>query len=237
MEWSLVAGAAVALAVLSWWPGTLHRLQLTALPRRSLPNPRRLTAAGAVGLSLAYATSVFGGIALLLGLLGAGASFMILGRLSSAPGKRRQQRIAAELPQVCDLLAVCLSAGMPLRSAAHAVAAASVGPLAQVLETAVWQIELGVEESKAWAALSAEPALATFGRELSRGAETGVSLTARLSALGVDARRAAAATAETEAKRVGVRSVLPLMTCFLPAFVLIGVVPIVGGMVGRLFAG
>jgi hypothetical protein len=32
-----------------------------------------------------------------------------------------------------------------------------------------------------------------------------------------------------------VSSVLPLMVCFLPAFVLVGVVPIVGGMVLKLF--
>jgi len=38
------------------------------------------------------------------------------------------------------------------------------------------------------------------------------------------------------ARRVGVRSVLPLMTCFLPSFLLLGVVPIIGGVVGHLFA-
>ena len=38
-----------------------------------------------------------------------------------------------------------------------------------------------------------------------------------------------------EARKVGVRSVVPLMACFLPAFILVGVVPIVAGLLRDFF--
>ena len=148
---------------------------------------------------------------------------------------KRQEKLRAALPQTCDLLVVCLEAGLPARRAAATVAAAVAEPMAGVLAETVAKTELGVDEYRAWHDLAAEPALAGLGRELGRGAATGMSLSARLRVLAADTRKARAAEAETRAKRVGVRSVLPLMVCFLPAFVLLGLVPILGGMLGGLF--
>jgi hypothetical protein len=42
---------------------------------------------------------------------------------------------------------------------------------------------------------------------------------------------------EQAARRVGVLVVAPLGLCFLPAFVLLGVVPVVLGLTGPLLAG
>ncbi|HBY23958.1 MAG TPA: type II secretion protein F, partial [Propionibacteriaceae bacterium] len=36
-------------------------------------------------------------------------------------------------------------------------------------------------------------------------------------------------------RRVSVSTVLPLMVCYLPAFLLLGVVPIIGGVVANWF--
>ncbi len=95
---------------------------------------------------------------------------------------------------------------------------------------------LGADEAGAWAELAdTEPALGALGREVARTVGSGVALAATLRALGADARRQAVAVAQVRARRVGVRSVLPLMTCFLPSFLLLGVVPIIGGVVGHLF--
>lgn len=75
------------------------------------------------------------------------------------------------------------------------------------------------------------PALATLGPELARAIESGMAVSQTLLTLGAQARQDAATLAEVKARRVGVRSVLPLMVCFLPAFLLLGVVPIIGGVV------
>ena len=69
---------------------------------------------------------------------------------------------------------------------------------------------------------------------MARALGSGMALSGTLRALGSGARGDAAAAAEERARRVGVRSVLPLMTCFLPAFLLLGVVPIIGGVAQHL---
>ena len=47
--------------------------------------------------------------------------------------------------------------------------------------------------------------------------------------------KSALAAAQARARRAGVSSVMPLMVCFLPAFLLIGVVPIIAGAALHLF--
>jgi pilus assembly protein TadC len=168
-------------------------------------------------------------------VLGACSHFM-LGRLEAGSVVRRRERLVAELPQACDLLAVCLESGQPLRLAASEVARVLDEPLGPALAHVSTAVALGADEAGAWTDLAeAEPALATLGREVARTLGSGIALAATLRALGADARRQAVAIAQVRARRVGVRSVLPLMTCFLPSFLLLGVVPIIGGVVGRLF--
>ncbi len=235
MDWALIAGAAVALACLSWWPPTSRRLRPRPPERPATSSRRRGVSAAATGAAVGFAAAGLGWIAVALGIAAAVTSYLVLGRLRSAPSAARELRLLADLPQACDLLAVCVEAGLPARAAAIALVDAMDGPLAEALAAATAKIGLGVDEARAWAELGDDAALSKLGRELRRGADSGVALSARLIAVGVDARRAAAAAVEAAAKRVGVRSVMPLMVCFLPAFVLVGVVPIVGGMLARLF--
>ena len=49
-----------------------------------------------------------------------------------------------------------------------------------------------------------------------------------------DLRRASRADVESRARAVGVKAAVPLGVCLLPAFVLVGVVPLVAGAVGVL---
>ena len=51
-----------------------------------------------------------------------------------------------------------------------------------------------------------------------------------------DERDRARWAAEAAAQRAGVRAIGPLVVCFLPAFVLVGVVPVVGGIAGQVVA-
>ncbi len=239
VEWAAISAVAAGLAVLSWWPPTGSRLRVGDAPPVDrefvAKKTQRWLGAAAAAVGTGYVTSSFGGWCLIFGVAAGAASFVAFGRLQAQTTARAQAKLAAELPQVCDLLVVCLEAGLPVRAAADAVAASMAGPLAVSLAAAAAKAKLGVAEERVWAEFGAEPALKRLGRELGRGAVSGVSLSVRLRALGLDARRAAAAAAETQARKVGVRSVLPLMVCFLPAFVLLGLVPIVGGMVLKLF--
>jgi pilus assembly protein TadC len=56
-----------------------------------------------------------------------------------------------------------------------------------------------------------------------------------LHALAEDSRSAARAATETAVRRAGVWVLAPLGLCFLPAFVCLGVVPLVLGIAGEVF--
>lgn len=232
----LIAAVCSGLAVLAAWPPTASRLATTAHAGADhQPAQQNPTMVLITGVAATLATSTTGWWSLAIGAFAAAATAVVIRSRAQLLAKQRQQRLRAALPQTCDLLVVCLEAGLPARRAAEIVAPAVPQPMTAVLAEAVAKTRLGVDEYRAWKELAADPALAGLARELGRGAATGMSLTARLRASAADTRKALAAEAETRAKRVGVRSVLPLMLCFLPAFVLLGLVPILGGMLSRLF--
>ena len=60
-----------------------------------------------------------------------------------------------------------------------------------------------------------------------RSADRGTALTGALDRQAADLRAAKVAVANAATRRVGVLVILPLGLCFLPAFVLVGVVPVV----------
>ena len=76
--------------------------------------------------------------------------------------------------------------------------------------------------------------MAPRSRALARSA-TGAAPAALLRAVADDADAAARAAAEAAARRAAVTAVLPLGLCFLPAFVLLGIVPLVAGLLAAAF--
>lgn len=237
LPWSVVAAATAALAVLSWRAAPAARLARAAPAEGSVrpewPRLRRSMLIAASALPLAIGLGWWALPA--AGLIGV-VSQLALGRLEEGAVARRRELLAGQLPQAIDLLAVCLEAGLPLRLATAEVSRVVAVPLGAVLAEVSALVALGADEASVWREVAAgEPALAELGREVARSVDSGVALSGTLRVLGADARRRSVATAQVRARRVGVRSVLPLMTCFLPSFVLLGVVPIIGGVVGRIF--
>jgi hypothetical protein len=92
------------------------------------------------------------------------------------------------------------------------------------------RIALGVPPADVWGSLAVEPALAPLGRTLARSARTGEPVADALERLGRELAARARAEVEDSARRVGVRAAVPLGLCLLPAFLLIGIVPVVGGL-------
>nr|WP_300143428.1 type II secretion system F family protein [Propionicimonas sp.] len=238
MVWSLFSALAAGLAVVAWRgePGAPLRSS-PARGRSGLREAwhrRRQRLLGAVATAASALLLVAGlgwwGVPAAVAV-GAG-SYVMLGRLVSAEAERRREQTLAQLPQACDLLAVALEAGLPLRRAVEVIAAAVGGPLGGLMAELAAKVRLGVDEAQAWTELgAAQPVLSGLGREVARTIGSGVALSRSLRALGAEFRKDAAAAAQVRARKVGVRSVLPLMVCFLPAFLLLGVVPIIGGVV------
>ena len=96
------------------------------------------------------------------------------------------------------------------------------------------RITLGVDPEGAWRALETDPALAPLGRTLARSARTGEPIADALERLGEELSARARGDTEDAARRVGVRAAVPLGLCLLPAFLLIGIVPVVAGLVTDL---
>ena len=124
--------------------------------------------------------------------------------------------------------------GLPPADALALICVALPGPAADSLATLPPRIALGVDPVEAWRALEADPGLAPLGRTLARSARTGEPIADALDRLGAELAARARADAEDAARRVGVRAAVPLGLCLLPAFLLIGIVPVVAGLVTDL---
>lgn len=144
-----------------------------------------------------------------------------------------RQSVERDLPGACELLAVCLRAGLPLGTALAEVAAAVPGPVGERLRTVATSLALGTHPRQAWATAPVE--LAPLGRVLIRAAESGSSVGVGLRALAAESRAAAGARAEAAVQRAGVWILAPLGLCFLPAFVCLGVLPLVLGIADNVF--
>ncbi|MGI8535595.1 MAG: type II secretion system F family protein [Mycobacteriales bacterium] len=215
--------------------------------------------AACVLAGLAVALLVAGPVGVALGVaLGAGGP-RLLARLEPRVRRAEREQLAADLPMVLDLLASCLAGGAALPAAADAVARAVPGPAGKRLAAVSAALAVGCPPTEAWAALArdappdrggassgswqssgggaaVEDPLAAAARALGRAAEGGAPVAGAVSRLAAESRAEARSRGEQAARRVGVLAVAPLGLCFLPAFVLLGVVPVVVGLAGPLLA-
>ena len=246
LAFAVLAGAAVGL----WMRGPSRRVvpmaspsDGRAAPRRSLfgflPAPR--PDAATLGLRVAMACAAAVGVGFGLAPLGGGyalvgwlamlpmvvAGTLVLGRLESARSRQRRQRLTLDLPLALELLSACLAAGLPLRQATRAVAGAVQGPVAEDLSSVLTLVDLGFSDAEAWLTLRDQQQWAAAAVDLARSVESGTMMVEVLVHHARAARLRRRSALEVRARSVGVRSVLPLMTCFLPSFMLLGVIPTV----------
>jgi pilus assembly protein TadC len=150
-----------------------------------------------------------------------------LPRLQAAAGAARLRREARDLPAGVDLLAAALRAGAPPGHAAAVVGAALAGAVGARLARVGHALRLGESPERAWAYVADLPGGERVARAAVRSADSGAALATALVRLADEMRAARAAGADAAARRAGVLVVLPLGLCFLPAFLLAGVVPVV----------
>jgi Flp pilus assembly protein TadB len=197
----------------------------------ALPIGRRLVtgsiAMGAVGLGVIRTDPDHVAVALSVLLPLTIVSTIALGWVEPRRTWRRRRQLLMDIPQALELLASCLGAGLPLTAATGAVVSVYTGPVREDLSTVLRLIDLGVSEADAWRTLRGHPELGSAAVDLARSVQWGTMLMDTLNHHARAARQRRQAALQVAARSVGVRSVLPLMTCFLPAFLLIGIVPAV----------
>ncbi|BDT84587.1 type II secretion system F family protein [Nocardia cyriacigeorgica] len=143
---------------------------------------------------------------------------------------------------VFDLLAACLRAGMPIASAVHAVVPGAPAVLAEPLRRAADLLALGADAATAWEraaqeATDASGEIAALARLARRSARSGSSLAVAVGELAEQRRGAVEDAAAARAERAGVLIGGPLGLCFLPAFICLGIVPVIIGLAGRVLGG
>lgn len=154
-------------------------------------------------------------------------------RREPRPGPDETVDDARRLPLAADLMAACLAAGAGPREAAEAVGCSLGGPLGEALTSVAAELRLGGDPSGCWGRFRPRE----FGRCMERACTTGVPPVDEVSRLAAAHRAAQVRAGLTRARRAGVLATAPLGLCFLPAFLLVGVAPVVIGLVGVIFAG
>lgn len=188
---------------------------------------RRLVGALA---GLAVALLVRGWLGVAVGLAVALLSPLVFGRLEPAANRARRAELVRAAPLVADLIGSTMLAGIPVELAIPAVARAVGGDAEVVLGQLSLRLRMGADPGEAWLALGREPGFEILGRAAARSARTGAPLADILLESGVALRAKANAEGLAQVHAAGVRSVVPLGLCLLPAFVLLGIVPIIAGM-------
>jgi Flp pilus assembly protein TadB len=195
----------------------------------------RLTAASAA--AAAVWTLVPGG----WGLLAAGVAAVVTWRRSStwepAAAKRRRLLLENELPWLVDLMGSALRAGLGPVEAVLRVAEVSRPDVRRELQVPLARLRLGVDPVTVWGELAGHPQLGRLGVALRRATESGAPVVDALDRLAEDLRAGRRTAVQVRVRRIEVRAALPLGACFLPAFVLLAVVPLVAGSASRLLGG
>lgn len=217
---ALAAGLAVRKPVVA----TPRRARVTRRPGLSDPHVLR---AVSVALGLVFAVAWGGFVGLAVGVLIALLLPLGLGRLEPRALRARRAAIARQSASAADLLAACLSSGAPLPASMSAVAEAMGEPVAAPLRLLVSSLDLGTDPAIAWQAMAQETALSPIALAAARSSESGAPLSDLLRDAAGDMRRAQRARADAAARASGVKAVGPLAACFLPAFLLLGIVPVV----------
>ncbi len=137
-----------------------------------------------------------------------------------------------EVAATLDLVALALSTGCGVAEAVGDVARGSPERVSRQLSTVVAGVGWGLGWSRAWALVP--DVWAPARRAMVLAAEAGASPADPLVRAADGLREARSRRLEVNAARLGVRIVLPLGMVFLPAFVMLTVVPLVLALAGEV---
>lgn len=239
----ILAGLAAAAAVAALLRPALRTRGIASTgtapaPRRGRPDllGPGVVRAVCIGAGVCLFVAGAGPAGAVVGALGAVVAPRLLARAERPEVARVRRAVAAELPWVLELLAAAARAGTPPAASLAVVGRAVGGELGRRLDLVHAHLAVGAAPAAAWAevAQAGGEALGVVGDAFLAAAVDGSRLAGRLEDQARDARATAAAADLVAAQRVGVRAVLPLGLCFLPAFVAVGVVPVVAAALGQL---
>ncbi|MFD7107726.1 type II secretion system F family protein [Streptomyces celluloflavus] len=190
---------------------------------------------GPLGVVAFVAVLVGGAGGIVAGLAaGYGAHRWLTRQRAVAARQSAQDRVRAELAPAGDLLAACLAAGAGPQESAEAVGRSLDGPVGERLRHVAAELRLGGEPAVVWPRLAALPGAEGLARCMERAGISGVPAVESAARIAAELRTEWGRTAAARARRAGVLVTLPLSACFLPAFLMLGVAPVLIGLADGL---
>lgn len=229
-----LAAVAAGLGALLWLPPRPRVRPAPSVPTTATSRPGRWRPVLCLLAGLGAGLFVGGPMGVAAAPVAAAAAWVTLARSEPSAAGREREVAARELPHFVDLLASALRSGASPQGALAAVAVACPGPTTQRLEGAVARLRMGVDPLLVWDAMAGDDVLGALGRSLARAETSGSSVADAVERLADELERTSLAAVEDRARAVGVKAAVPLGLCLLPAFLLIGIVPTVAGLLASL---
>lgn len=232
-----LAALSVAAAVLVW-PDPLRAPRPEATGRPADPRWRPLVVPLGVVLAGLLIAPAWWWVAL-LGAVGVAAARR---RASARGSPRRRAARRGVLVEHAELLAAGLDSGLTMAMALRAVGDAmrirplpdGAADLLAVLDAVAAMLALGADAETAWRVADADPDLAPLAAAARRSATGGTTLADAVREHGRQVREEVRQDATRSAGRAGVAMTAPLGVCFLPAFLCLGLAPVVLGLLASL---
>jgi pilus assembly protein TadC len=185
--------------------------------------------------TLAAATALAGvvGIGGLLGVtigVGTAAGIIVTARLGGQPPTAAPDAV----PVVVELLAGCLDAGLSMPDALEAASVGGDPVTAAACRAAAAALRRGASADEAWISWQNDPWLEPVSRATARTTQSGASVADELRRVAARLRSHRHARLQQRVQQASIWVVVPLGLFFLPAFVLVAVVPIVIGLFSGL---
>ena len=137
-----------------------------------------------------------------------------------------------------DVFAACLSSGMAVATAGAVTAPTAPAPLLRVLGRAAELLALGADAAAAWPTeVGADRHVEALTRLARRSSASGAALAQGVAELAEQYRQDAGDAARAAGERASVLIAGPLGACYLPAFLCLGVIPVVYGLARDVLAG
>lgn len=220
-------------------PGDLQaRISAAGLPTAVTPADVTAAKGGAAlaGLLLGaglLVPAIPGRLGLLLALATPAAGFLAPDVWLRRRATARATVLAADLPDVLDLVRVAVAAGLPVSRALQAVGRLRNGPLAAELRTCAELIDLGMSHAQALERLAARcplPGVLALVAAVQRADCHGTPLAPALAALAADARADRARRMQNRAAKAAPKIQLAVALLLVPAAMLLMAAGLVAGM-------
>lgn len=148
------------------------------------------------------------------------------------PAAPHPLHIAADI----ELFAACVEAGLAVNTATSVVAEAATGETARLWQSVHQLSAVGIADREVFREMRTYDGFSELASIIESARESGARIAPRCRELANSVRADASDHARAAAERAGVLIALPLAVCFLPAFILLGLAPVVISLATDLLA-